>query len=152
MSDAKAPSTFELYELYLSTIEKISDRRSSANQWLLSVNSAIVGLYGYISASRAVGGEDMLEIWRWAIPIAGLATAFTWMSLLSSYRKLNRAKFTVLRTLEEELPNQLFKDEEAAYMADRRRDLSAFETAVPWIFALLYLAFIASNIVNRYAG
>jgi hypothetical protein len=36
------------FELYLATAEKISDRRVQANTWMLSVNRAIVALYGYL--------------------------------------------------------------------------------------------------------
>ena len=46
MTDAKDPK-LALFELYLATAEKLSDRRAQANSWMLSVNSAIVGLYGY---------------------------------------------------------------------------------------------------------
>ena len=152
MPEQKPPSSFEMYELYLSTIENISDRRSSANQWLLSVNSAIVGLYGYLASSRAVGGTEMLEIWRWTIPIAGLAAAIVWLSLLTSYAKLNRAKFSVLLKPEADLPMKLFTDEQTAYEADKRSDFSAIERVIPWIFALLYVVFIISAFVNRAAG
>jgi len=33
-----------IFELYLATAEKVGDRRAQANSWMLSVNSAIVGL------------------------------------------------------------------------------------------------------------
>jgi hypothetical protein len=33
-----------LFELYLATAEKVSDRRAQANTWMLSMNSAIVAL------------------------------------------------------------------------------------------------------------
>ncbi len=39
-------SKFAMYELYLATAEKGSDRRAQANSWMLSLNSAIVALYG----------------------------------------------------------------------------------------------------------
>ncbi len=45
MSDAKDPK-LKLFELYLATAEKVSDRRAQANAWMLSVNGAVVGLYG----------------------------------------------------------------------------------------------------------
>jgi hypothetical protein len=31
-----------IFELYLATAEKVSDRRAQANSWMLSVNTAIV--------------------------------------------------------------------------------------------------------------
>jgi len=42
-------SKLALFGLYLATAEKVSDRRAQANSWMLSVNSVIVGLYGYLS-------------------------------------------------------------------------------------------------------
>ena len=53
MSDTKDPK-LALFELYLATAEKVSDRRAQANAWMLSVNSAIVGLYGYLQADKTV--------------------------------------------------------------------------------------------------
>jgi hypothetical protein len=41
-----------LLKLYLATAEKVSDRRAQANSWMLSVNSAIVALYGYLQADK----------------------------------------------------------------------------------------------------
>ena len=43
MTDSKDPK-LALFELYLATAEKVSDRRAQANTWMLSVNSAIVAL------------------------------------------------------------------------------------------------------------
>ena len=51
-----------IFELYLATAEKISDRRLSANTWMLSVNSAVVALYGY--TEQAVGAAGIRS---WAI-------------------------------------------------------------------------------------
>jgi hypothetical protein len=48
--DAKDPK-LAIFELYLATAEKVSDRRAQANAWMLSVNSAIVALYGYLQTS-----------------------------------------------------------------------------------------------------
>jgi hypothetical protein len=52
MTSDKDPK-LALFELYLATAEKVGDRRAQANSWMLSVNSAIVGLYGYLP-----GGQD----------------------------------------------------------------------------------------------
>jgi hypothetical protein len=49
--EAKDPK-LALFELYLATAEKVSDRRAQANSWMLSVNSAIVALYGYLQADK----------------------------------------------------------------------------------------------------
>jgi hypothetical protein len=51
VADRKEPK-LALFELYLATAEKVSDRRAQANSWMLGVNSAIVSLYGYLQADK----------------------------------------------------------------------------------------------------
>ncbi len=63
MGDAKAPK-LKLFELYLATAEKVSDRRAQANAWMLSVNGAVVGLYGYLQADKAAAvGSAQKAMW-----------------------------------------------------------------------------------------
>jgi hypothetical protein len=69
--------------------------------------------------------------------------------LLTSYRKLNRAKFTVLQEIETDLPFHPFKREREVYALERRRSLSQIETAIPGCFVLLYLAMLIAAIVVR---
>jgi hypothetical protein len=88
-----------LFELYLATAEKGGDRRAQANSWMLSVNSAIVGLYGYLQVDKMAVGTAAKPVWLWAIPAAGAIVCLAWAALLASYRKLNRAKFEVLMQL-----------------------------------------------------
>jgi hypothetical protein len=65
MTDA-SDTKFTIFELYLATAEKVTDRRALANSWMLSVNSAIVALYGYLQSDKI--GTDQKAIWLWAIP------------------------------------------------------------------------------------
>ncbi|MGC1891575.1 MAG: hypothetical protein WA709_36785 [Stellaceae bacterium] len=116
MTDAKDPK-LALFELYLATAEKVSDRRAQANAWMLSVNSAIVALYGYLQADKMAVGAAQKAVWLWAIPAAGAIVCLAWVTLLTSYRKLNRAKFTVLTEIEADLPVAVFTREREAYVA-----------------------------------
>jgi hypothetical protein len=106
---------------------------------MLSVNSAIVALYGYLQSEKLAVPAGQKAIWLWAIPAAGALVSVAWAVLLTSYRKLNRAKFAVLQEIEADLPIQQFKGEREAYKLDRRRPLSTIETAIPGCFVLLYL-------------
>src|SRR5215475_7183975 len=108
MSDGN-DSKFAIFELYLATAEKVSDRRAQANAWMLSVNSAIVALYGYLQTDKLAVPTGQKAIWLWAIPAAGAIVCVAWAVLLTSYRQLNRAKFMVLQEIEKNLPLQPFK-------------------------------------------
>jgi hypothetical protein len=127
-----------LFELYLATAEKVGDRRAQANSWMLSVNSAIVGLYGYLQVDKMAVGAAAKGVWLWAIPAAGVIVCLAWAALLTSYRKLNRAKFGVLMQLEADLPVPPFTREREIYRSEKRRSLSQIETLIPACFALLY--------------
>ena len=100
-----------MFELFLATAEKVSDRRAQANSWMLSVNSAIVALYGYIQSHKMAVGVPPKAVWLWAIPAGGAIVCLAWAALLASYRKLNSAKYTVLAELEADLPASPFTRE-----------------------------------------
>jgi hypothetical protein len=142
-----ADRRFDLYRLYLATAESVSDRRAAANTWMLSVNVALAGFYGYAAALPEAGRELSLL----AIPLAGLIVALAWAGLLTSYRKLNAAKFAVLLALERDLPFSPFTDEQAAYRQARRRPLSRVEKAVPLAFAALHGALAAAHLFTAFA-
>jgi hypothetical protein len=148
VADTKDPK-LALFELYLATAEKVSDRRAQANSWMLSVNSAIVALYGYLQADKMAVGAAQKVVWLWAIPAAGAIVSLAWAALLTSYRKLNRAKFAVLTQIEADLPIPPFTREREAYRRDRRRSLSNVERLIPGCFALLYAIMLISAILAR---
>ena len=137
---------FELFELYLGTAEKVSDRRANANSWMLSVNSAIVALYGYLQADKLAVNAGQKAIWLLIIPGAGVFVCVAWAALLESYRQLNRAKFEVLQMLESAFPVQPFTCEQNAYRRHRRRGLATVERSVPACFFLLYVAILIAAI------
>jgi hypothetical protein len=88
-------------------------------------------------------------VWLWAIPAAGAIVCLAWAALLTSYRKLNRAKFAVLRQTEPDLPVALFTRERETYRRDRRRSLSDVERLIPGCFALLYAVMLVAAVVTR---
>jgi len=137
MTSDKDPK-LALFELYLATAEKVGDRRAQANSWMLSVNSAIVGLYGYLQMDKMAVGVAAKAVWLWVIPAAGAIVCLAWAALLTSYRKLNHAKFEVLMQLESDLPMPPFAREREIYRSEKRKSLSQIEVLIPGCFALLY--------------
>jgi hypothetical protein len=147
MADSEDPR-LKIFKLYLATAEKVSDRRAKANSWMLSVNSAIVGLYGYLQAGKMMVDASQKEIWLWAIPAAGAIVCIAWAALLASYRKLNRAKFAVLTKLEADMQFAPFTREEEYLKSDKRVPLSRIELWVPGCFCLLYAIMLAASFLR----
>jgi hypothetical protein len=148
VSDGTDPKLV-LFELYLATAERIGDRRAQANAWMLSVNSALVTLYGYLETDKLSVPTGQKMVWLWAIPAAGVLVCIAWGALLTSYRQLNRAKFAVLHEIEADLPVRPFTLEREAYMRDGRRSFTYIETAIPACFVLLYLIILTTTLIGR---
>ncbi|MBY5690638.1 hypothetical protein HFO41_17770 [Rhizobium leguminosarum] len=140
--DNEVRMRLDIYNLYLATAEKVSDRRATANTWMLSVNGAIAGLYSYLGGAKASVGATERAWWLWVIPVAGIFISIAWAALLASYRKLNSAKFKVLQELEDELPFKPFLREQVIYKDLGRRPLAWVERLVPISFAALYTALL----------
>ena len=151
MAEGKDPK-LALFELYLATAEKVSDRRAQANAWMLSVNSAIVALYGYLQADKMAVSAAQKGLWLLAIPAAGVLVCLAWAAMLTSYRKLNRAKFEVLQQIELDLPVQLFTLEQKLYHQTGRRGLARLERYIPFCFAGLYLALFIAAILAQFVA
>jgi len=126
----------EQYKLYVSSADKISERRESANNFLLTVNAFLVTLYGLVATS------EYKSYWIILVPVAGALVSLTWHRIITSYRDLNTVKFKVIHELEEHLPAALYgyewqiagKGKGKAY-----RPLTHLERWVPIIFIGLYL-------------
>lgn len=152
MSNDDPQQRLELYRIYLATAERVSDRRAAANTWMLSVNAAVIGLYGYLGGDRAPVPPADRWLWFLAVPAVGLLLCLAWAALLASYRKLNAAKFAVLHELEKGLPYPVFKREQEIYRAAGRRPLGWAEAAIPLLFAALYAGLLAGRMMLELRG
>lgn len=131
------------YKLYVEMADRISQRRTSANSYFLSVNSALLVFAGYLSS------KDSTE-YLWILAIAGAALCVLWHNTITSYRDLNTAKWNVVQQIEERLPISPYAAEWVAVGRGRNRKLywplSHIERGVPWIFFLLHLVVFAKNV------
>jgi hypothetical protein len=131
------PHLLEQYKVYVEQASKISERRTTANSYLLTVNTLLVTLYGL---ATAVLPEH--QPWHYFVPGAGLIICGVWWNIIRSYRDLNTVKFRVIHELEHYLPAALYAHEWAlagegegeAYLP-----LTHIEPAIPWTFFGLYV-------------
>jgi len=95
----------EQYKLYVESSEKVSEKRISTGNYLLTVNSSLLTLFGLAATSSDIGA------WLAVIPVAGFLVSLIWYSLVDSYKNLNTAKFKVILEVEDHLPAALFRYE-----------------------------------------
>jgi hypothetical protein len=136
---------FEQYKLYVESAEKISERRVSANNYLLTVNAFLVTLYGLLAASPYKGG------WAVLVPVAGVLVSLTWHRIITSYRDLNTVKFKVIHELEQQMPAALYDYEWQKAEEGRGKayhPLTHLERWVPIIFIVLYVLLATIGVVD----
>lgn len=152
----------EIYKLAVEMADRVSARRISANTFFLSINTALLTLIGF-TYEKFEGDVGVLLV---AISIAGIILSLTWLSSIRSYKRLNRAKFTVINELEKELPFQYFTDEWQSLkqqtsgeplkglrqrwlkFKDRYTELTNIETIVPAVMIVVFLLVIVAVMIG----
>ena len=133
------------YRIYMHVFNSPIDRRWRSNEFFLGINTAIMGILGYLEAKGAITKPMIFLL----VPFVGIAICYCWYRIISSYRKLSRAKFQVIHQIEKKLPISLFETEWQILGAGKDRSkyspISLMERRLPIIFSILYIAiFIAS--------
>ena len=134
--DSFKADLLEQYRQYVESAEKISERRVSANNYLLTINAVLVTLYGFVSA----GGPN--SYWTLLVAITGILVSATWYRIIKSYRNLNTVKFLVIHEFEQHMPAAPYYYEwkiAGEGRAKTYQPLSHLECWVPIIFMVLYL-------------
>ena len=133
---------FEQYRLYVNSIEKISDRRDSANKYFLTINSSIIVLVGLVIQYA----QENKKLFLIGLCLFGLIICIIFWFLINSYKQLNSGKFKELHKIEEKLPLQPYKDEWKILGEgkDFRKyfPFSHIEKTVPVVFFLGYAILI----------
>lgn len=136
----------EQYKLYVESSQKVTDRRITSGNYLLTVNSFLLTVFG-IASSQHLGG-----FWLAIVPVAGLLVSFTWYSLVVFYRNLGARKYKVIHQLESFLPVAPFRCEWQSAHGDRRQTgVTRLERVIPLAFAAIYLVLLG-YILSRYFG
>jgi hypothetical protein len=136
----------EQYKLYVDSADRISQRRSTTNSFLLTVNASLATLYGLTTPLKPTGAAA----WHLLIPFAGILVCLAWLALVDSYRNLNSAKFQILHELETRLPVYLYKHEWALLEHGKGtiyKPVSHIEEWIPVVFILLYVGLFLYSVL-----
>ena len=130
----------EIYKLSVEMADRVSARRAVASSFFLTVLSGLVALVSAVKTDE------------WTIAVPGLILAVAWWTLLSSYRRLNTAKFEVIQALETHLPAAPYTDEWTRLKATppqtkRYFELGLVEQIVPMVFGLIFVGVLIDRVV-----
>lgn len=135
---------FEQYKMLVESAERVSDKRMSANNYFLTINTGLISLAGLLITSNIVSLNTSFIVFIWYL---GLAICTTWFFIVLSYKQLNSGKFKLIHKIEKELPIKLFADEwkELGEGRSLRKyiPLSHIEIIVPVVFFVFYLFLIS---------
>ena len=138
----------EQYKLYVQSAENVSARRVASNRYLLTLNAALVALYGLQSANFGQG------YWTLLLPVMGIPVSLLWYLIIKSHADLNRIKFKVIHEFEEHLPAAMYKHEwrlAEKGQGKAYRAVTAIERRIPILFAILHMV-LATMVILAIAG
>ena len=127
----------EQYKLYVQSAENVSARRVASSRYLLTLNAALVALYGFQSSIPSPGWWTML------VPILGVLVSALWHRIIKSHRDLNTVKFEVIHELEQWLPASLYAHEwrlAEGGQGKSYRSVTNIEQWIPLAFLGLHVA------------
>lgn len=133
----------EQYKLYVESAQKVTDRRITTGNYLLTVNSFLLTVFG-VASSQHLGG-----LWLAIVPVAGLLVSFTWYALVVFYRNLGAAKYKVIHGMESYLPTAPFRCEWLSAHKEKAKQhtgVTRLERVIPLTFAAIYLALLGFSL------
>lgn len=92
--DSFQADLLDQYKLFVQSAESVSARRIASTRYLLTLNAAIVGLYGFQSSGISSNW------WTILLPIMGIAFSILWHRIIKSHQELNTIKFDIILELE----------------------------------------------------
>jgi hypothetical protein len=137
----------EQYKLFVESAQRVTDRRITTGNYLLTVNSFLLTVFG-VGASQHLGA-----VWLAIVPVAGILVSFTWYSLVVFYRDLGARKYKVIHQLESFLPVAPFRCEwQATHQetAGRHTGVTRLERVIPLTFAAIYFVLLGYSLSRSF--
>lgn len=128
------------YQLYVESVEKISDRRQNANNYFITINTVLISFIGVLFQTKIF--ETVIWI-KSLIALVGIIICVIFWFLLRSYKQLNTGKFKVIHEVEQQLPLAIYDYEWKILEEGKKRNVyypfSHIEMIIPWVFGTVYL-------------
>jgi len=151
----------EIYKMAAELSDRVSSRRLAANGFFLTVNTTLITILSFIYGNIDKDKRLVLIM----LATVGIVLGITWFFAIRSYKRLNRAKFTVINEMEKDLPYQNFSDEwkqlkrttvddenligfrgKWIKFKDRYTDLTNIEAIVPLLFVIIFILILLGSL------
>ncbi|MDR0967955.1 MAG: hypothetical protein LBL75_04000 [Rickettsiales bacterium] len=136
----------QIYNSYVESCKDLSERRWQITTFFVTLNTAIIGL------------KDTNFINPVILMLFGILMDMLWIKLLTSYRRLNSAKWRVIQKFEEKykFPVQLYTAEQDEYdrlkTQNRTQSISRIELLIPVVVIICFLIMMARIYIKTLLG
>lgn len=134
--DAKVLRVLEQYKSLVSDVGNVGTRYATANGFYLSVLTALLGVLAYVGTGKVIDQTTYPMVLL--VAVFAIAICWIWHKTIQFYRKLFRAKFSVLKVLEKHLPVQVYESEDQQVYTDGTKPLTEHEASVPMVLGVFY--------------
>lgn len=129
----------DIYKLCIDMADKTSERRLKSNSFIITLNTALISLNSYISLSN-----ESQTSWSVMICIVCVIINFYWIFLISTYKKINEAKYKIINQIEidNNFPFKPFSEEHLFLENSRYFHLGTIERLIPSTLIVLNIVII----------
>jgi hypothetical protein len=138
--------TLDQYKSYLQDLGNIGSRYTTANTFYFSIISALMGSITLFKSPVTSQSQLFLQV---AISSFAILLCYVWKKTIEFYRELFRAKFTVLKEMEEDggfFP--MYKKEYEVFVADGKPWLLANEKYIPVILSMPFFVIVMVTVLK----
>lgn len=132
------------YEILVNSTIQVTNWRQFANNFYLSVNTALLALATYLYNFSLLTGV--------VIGLIGLTITALWHETIQYYRSLNSAKFKVIDEIEKQMPIPMFRLENEHFVKEDRKNATWIESKISILFGIAYILIIVAHITKIFSS
>ena len=124
--------SLEQWKTCVESADRISQRRDAANGLFTTLG------IGVLTASTAIGGCKSIPLL-----FVGIGICVAWLLYISSFKRLNDAKFAVIDSMESQMQSRPFADEWKRLTGSKKYNKqTTIEKALPVLFGVVFCSMI----------
>lgn len=136
----------EEYKLCDARVQRLSERRQTASQTYLSINTVIFSVFAFLTKDSGVSGLNLVWV---SLPIfsVGILACIIWIRIITDFKKIIGWHYEQLREMEDKIPGSYkvyTKEWEQFFRPQNNREKFSFsrlESFLPRILIVLYIIY-----------